>query len=61
MVDHTYMEMGKPEQIKPTTTTVGEVLSVPQLVVRRGLTLLLMVVILAAGVVASNFLTRLLK
>ncbi|XP_030592955.1 multidrug and toxin extrusion protein 1-like [Archocentrus centrarchus] len=60
MVDNAYMEMHIPEQNKPTTT-VGEVLSVSQLVLRRGLTLLLMVIILTAGIVASDFLTRMLK
>lgn len=44
-----------------TTTTVGDVLSVTQLVIRRGLALLVMVVILVAGVVLSDFLVKLLK
>nr|XP_019939246.1 PREDICTED: multidrug and toxin extrusion protein 1 isoform X2 [Paralichthys olivaceus] len=44
-----------------TTTTVGNVLSVTQLVLRRGLALLVMVVILIAGIIASTFLNRLLK
>ena len=59
--DHTHQEVHPPDQNKSTTTTVGEVLSITQLVLRRGLTLLLMVVILVAGIIASNFLTRLLK
>lgn len=44
-----------------TTTTVGDVLSVKQLVVWRGLTLLTMITILVAGVIISNFLVALLK
>uniref|UniRef100_A0A3Q0RRQ5 Multidrug and toxin extrusion protein n=1 Tax=Amphilophus citrinellus TaxID=61819 RepID=A0A3Q0RRQ5_AMPCI len=44
-----------------TTTTVGDVLSVPQLVARRGLALLIMIVILVAGIITSHFLTKLLK
>lgn len=44
-----------------TTTTVGDLLSVPQLVLRRGSTLLVMLAILAVGIVLSHFLTRLLK
>ena len=44
-----------------TTTTVGDVLSVPQLVLRRGLALLVMVVILVAGIISSDLLVRLLK
>ncbi|XP_070771763.1 multidrug and toxin extrusion protein 1-like [Enoplosus armatus] len=59
--DHTYEEVHIPGQNKSTTTTVGDVLSVTQLVLRRGLMLLLMVVILIAGVIASHFLIRLLK
>ncbi|XP_061575832.1 multidrug and toxin extrusion protein 1-like [Cololabis saira] len=55
-------EVPGPDQNKTSTpTTVGDVLSVRQLVVRRGLTLLLMVLILAVGIVASIFLTRLLQ
>uniref|UniRef100_A0A3Q3LJ92 Multidrug and toxin extrusion protein n=1 Tax=Mastacembelus armatus TaxID=205130 RepID=A0A3Q3LJ92_9TELE len=49
------------DQNKSTTTTVGEVLSITQLFLRRGLTLLLMVVILIAGIVLSNVLILLLK
>ncbi|KAG7214501.1 hypothetical protein INR49_023013 [Caranx melampygus] len=59
---HTYAEVCDPGQSKSTnTTTVGEVLSVTQLVLRRGLTLLVMVVILVAGVLVSDFLIMLLK
>ncbi|XP_017287932.1 multidrug and toxin extrusion protein 1 [Kryptolebias marmoratus] len=50
-----------PDQNKSTTTTVGDVLSTRQLVLRRGLAVLIMLVVLAAGIVASFFLTRLLK
>ncbi|XP_047433694.1 multidrug and toxin extrusion protein 1-like [Mugil cephalus] len=59
--DHTYQEVHIHGQNTTTTTTVGDVLSVTQLVVRRGLTLLLMVAILAAGIIASTFLSKLLK
>ncbi|XP_040892157.1 multidrug and toxin extrusion protein 1-like [Toxotes jaculatrix] len=59
--DHTYQEVHDPGQNKNTTTTVGDVLSVTQLVLRRGLTLLVMVAILIVGIVASNFLIKLLK
>uniref|UniRef100_A0A3Q2QGA4 Uncharacterized protein n=1 Tax=Fundulus heteroclitus TaxID=8078 RepID=A0A3Q2QGA4_FUNHE len=58
---HTYQEIHPPEPSKSTTTTVGDVLSVRQLVLRRGLVLLVMFFILAAGIVASHFLTRMLK
>ncbi|CAK6969826.1 multidrug and toxin extrusion protein 1-like [Scomber scombrus] len=44
-----------------STTTVGDVLSVPQLVLRRGLALLVMVVILVAGIISSDLLVRHLK
>uniref|UniRef100_UPI003AAAEBDD multidrug and toxin extrusion protein 1-like n=1 Tax=Centroberyx gerrardi TaxID=166262 RepID=UPI003AAAEBDD len=44
-----------------TTTTVGVVLSVRQLVVRRGLTTLLMVLILVAGIFISELLIMLFK
>ncbi|KAF3851915.1 hypothetical protein F7725_005270 [Dissostichus mawsoni] len=50
-----------PGQNKSTTTTVGNILSVQQLVLRRGLTLLLMIVILVVGIFASELFTRLLK
>lgn len=46
---------------KSTTTTVGDVLSAKQLFLRRGLALLLMVVLLVAGIVLSEVLIRLLK
>uniref|UniRef100_A0A3Q3WIK2 Multidrug and toxin extrusion protein n=1 Tax=Mola mola TaxID=94237 RepID=A0A3Q3WIK2_MOLML len=59
--DHSSQEIDVPEQSKSTTTTVGEVLSVTQLVLRRGFTLLVMVTILIAGILASSFLTKLLK
>uniref|UniRef100_UPI0037E978D9 multidrug and toxin extrusion protein 1-like n=1 Tax=Semicossyphus pulcher TaxID=241346 RepID=UPI0037E978D9 len=59
--DHKDPEVHSPGQNKSTTTTVGDVLSVTQLVLRRGLTLLLMVVILVIGVFASEFLIKLLK
>ncbi|XP_070838457.1 multidrug and toxin extrusion protein 1-like [Chaetodon trifascialis] len=59
--DRTYQEVHIPGQNKSTTTTVGDVLSVTQLVLRRGLALLIMVVILIAGIFASNFFTSLLK
>ncbi|KAM4603932.1 multidrug and toxin extrusion protein 1-like [Polymixia lowei] len=44
-----------------TTTTVGVLLSVRQLVLRRGLTALLMLLIFIAGIFISNVLIRLLK
>uniref|UniRef100_A0A3B4Y7N0 Multidrug and toxin extrusion protein n=1 Tax=Seriola lalandi dorsalis TaxID=1841481 RepID=A0A3B4Y7N0_SERLL len=44
-----------------TTTTVGDVLSVRQLVLRRGLTLLIMIVILITGIVSSTLLVKLFK
>ncbi|XP_029002993.1 multidrug and toxin extrusion protein 1-like [Betta splendens] len=50
-----------PDQTVSTTTTVGVVLPVKQLILRRGLTLLLMVGILVAGVLLSDFLTHLQK
>ncbi|KAF3687198.1 Multidrug and toxin extrusion protein 1 [Channa argus] len=59
--NHIDLEMHFPGQNKSTATTVGHVLSVTQLVLRRGLTLLLMVVILLAGVFLSDFLIMLLK
>ncbi|XP_041789745.1 multidrug and toxin extrusion protein 1-like [Chelmon rostratus] len=59
--DHTYQEVRIPDQNKSTTTTVGDTLSVTQLVLRRGLAVLVMVVILIAGILASNFFTSLLK
>uniref|UniRef100_A0A3Q1BZC5 Multidrug and toxin extrusion protein n=1 Tax=Amphiprion ocellaris TaxID=80972 RepID=A0A3Q1BZC5_AMPOC len=44
-----------------STIIVGDVLSVTQLVLRRGFTLLVMAIILAAGVVINEFVTELLK
>lgn len=44
-----------------TTTTVGEILPVGQLALRRGLTLLLMVVILAAGIIVKEMLMTLFR
>ncbi|KAM4750166.1 multidrug and toxin extrusion protein 1-like [Anableps anableps] len=42
-----------------TTTTIGDVLSVKQLVLRRGLTLLIMIIILVVGVISSNLMVPL--
>ncbi|XP_074521634.1 multidrug and toxin extrusion protein 1-like [Halichoeres trimaculatus] len=50
-----------PEQNKSSNTTVGDVLSGTQLVLRRGSVLLLMLAILLVGVFASEFLIKLLK
>lgn len=50
-----------PERIITTTTTVGDLLSGTQLVLRRGGTLLVMLAILAFGILLSYFLTQLLK
>uniref|UniRef100_A0A3B4F750 Multidrug and toxin extrusion protein n=1 Tax=Pundamilia nyererei TaxID=303518 RepID=A0A3B4F750_9CICH len=61
-VDHVLMEMQIPEESQTTnTTTVGDVLSVSQLVLRRGLAILIMILILAAGVITNTVLTPLLK
>lgn len=61
-VDHVYMEVQIPEESQTTnTTTVGDVLSVSQLVLRRGLAILIMILILAAGVITNTVLTPLLK
>uniref|UniRef100_A0AAQ6AFD0 Multidrug and toxin extrusion protein n=1 Tax=Amphiprion ocellaris TaxID=80972 RepID=A0AAQ6AFD0_AMPOC len=49
------------EQETKSTIIVGDVLSVTQLVLRRGFTLLVMAIILAAGVVINEFVTELLK
>ncbi|KAM3623823.1 uncharacterized protein V6R79_015973 [Siganus canaliculatus] len=49
------------EQSGAITTIVGDVLSDTQLVLRRGLTLLIMVLILVAGIFASDYLVRLQK
>ncbi|KAK5866530.1 hypothetical protein PBY51_020716 [Eleginops maclovinus] len=59
--DGTREDLSVPSQNKSTTTTVGNVMSVQQLVLRRGLTLLLMIVILVVGVLLSEVLTKLLK
>lgn len=59
--ENVYEEEPVPDQNKSTTTTVGDVLSVRQLVFRRGLTLLFMLLILAVGIIASRFLTTLLQ
>uniref|UniRef100_A0A3B5M7R1 Multidrug and toxin extrusion protein n=1 Tax=Xiphophorus couchianus TaxID=32473 RepID=A0A3B5M7R1_9TELE len=58
--DHVYQETHPSEQSKPTTA-VGDVLSGTQLVLWRGLAVLVMFIILAAGIVASHFLTKMLK
>ncbi|KAM8879768.1 multidrug and toxin extrusion protein 1-like isoform 2-T2 [Spinachia spinachia] len=59
--ENTHEELPSPGQDASTTTTVGVILSKTQLVLRRGLTLLVMVLILVAGIFASSLLTRLLK
>ncbi|XP_040002248.1 multidrug and toxin extrusion protein 1-like [Xiphias gladius] len=59
--DHTYQQVHGPDQNKSTSSTAGDVLSVTQLILRRGLTLLLMVVMLILGILANNLLIRLLK
>uniref|UniRef100_A0A8C7X281 Multidrug and toxin extrusion protein n=1 Tax=Oryzias sinensis TaxID=183150 RepID=A0A8C7X281_9TELE len=59
--DHTYEKVNIPEESKAANTTLGDVLSVKQLLLRRGLVLLLMLVLLAAGIVASRLLTSLLQ
>ncbi|XP_068590805.1 multidrug and toxin extrusion protein 1-like isoform X1 [Cebidichthys violaceus] len=58
---NTYEEVHIPGQHVSATTTVGNILSIPQLLLRRGLTLLLMVIILVAGIFLSSLLTTLLK
>ncbi|XP_037116433.1 multidrug and toxin extrusion protein 1-like [Syngnathus acus] len=50
-----------PDQHKTATTVVGNVLTVKQLLLKRGLILLIFVAILAAGIIASHFLVKLLK
>ncbi|XP_077379837.1 multidrug and toxin extrusion protein 1-like [Festucalex cinctus] len=50
-----------PAQHESAATTVGEVLTVTQLLLRRGLILLVLVLILVAGIFASHFLVKLLK
>uniref|UniRef100_A0A3Q2YYJ0 Multidrug and toxin extrusion protein n=1 Tax=Hippocampus comes TaxID=109280 RepID=A0A3Q2YYJ0_HIPCM len=63
MVEMQDREPGQPipEQHETATTVVGNVLSVTQLFLRRGLVLLVMVIIYAAGIIASHFLVKLLK
>uniref|UniRef100_A0A3P8TA99 Multidrug and toxin extrusion protein n=1 Tax=Amphiprion percula TaxID=161767 RepID=A0A3P8TA99_AMPPE len=58
--EHTNQEVDTPDKTK-STIIVGDVLSVTQLVLRRGFTLLVMAIILAAGVVINEFVTELLK
>ncbi|XP_037106043.1 multidrug and toxin extrusion protein 1-like [Syngnathus acus] len=50
-----------PDQHETATTIVGNVLTVKQLLLRRGLILLIFVAILAAGIIANHFLVKLLK
>ncbi|XP_061131562.1 multidrug and toxin extrusion protein 1-like [Syngnathus typhle] len=50
-----------PDQHKTATTIVGNVLTVKQLLLKRSLILLIFVAILAAGIIASHFLVKLLK
>lgn len=59
--DHISQDRHGPDQNRTTTTTVGDILSGRQLVLRRGLAVMLMLIVLAAGIVTSFFLTRLLK
>ncbi|XP_011484321.1 multidrug and toxin extrusion protein 1 [Oryzias latipes] len=59
--DHTYEKVNIPEESKAANTTLGDILSVKQLLLRRGLVLLLMLVLLAAGIIASRLLTSLLQ
>ncbi len=59
--NHTLQEEHHPDQNKTITTTVGDVLSVTQLVLRRGLTLVVMIVILVTGILINEFLMGLLK
>ncbi|KAG7486117.1 multidrug and toxin extrusion protein 1-like [Solea senegalensis] len=58
---HLYDEVRGPNQNKSTTTTVGDVLSVRQLVLRRGFACLIMVAILVVAILVNIFLLRLLK
>lgn len=65
-VEAAYKDLGgaaaqTPERNITTTTTVGDLLSGTQLVLRRGGTLLVMLAILAFGILLSHFLTQLLK
>ncbi|KAM9314779.1 multidrug and toxin extrusion protein 1-like [Pholidichthys leucotaenia] len=59
--DHDNMHTSEQNATTTTTTTVGDVLSVTQLVLRRGFTLLVMIFILAAGIIINEFVTKLLK
>ncbi|XP_040892158.1 multidrug and toxin extrusion protein 1-like [Toxotes jaculatrix] len=65
-VEHTDSDQN-PEGLVPrhsefsTTTTVGDVLSVTQLVLWRGLALLIMTIILITGIVTSTLLMKLFK
>ncbi|CAJ1053285.1 multidrug and toxin extrusion protein 1-like [Xyrichtys novacula] len=56
-----HSEVQSPDQNTASATTVGDVLSITQLVLRRGFALLCMVTILVVGVLASEFLVKLLK
>ncbi|XP_077426911.1 multidrug and toxin extrusion protein 1-like [Vanacampus margaritifer] len=49
------------DQHENATTTAGDVLTLTQLLLRRGLILLVMVVICVAGIITSHFLVKLLK
>ncbi|XP_019744963.1 multidrug and toxin extrusion protein 1-like [Hippocampus comes] len=50
-----------PEQHETATTVVGNVLTLTQLLLRRGLVLLVFFLIFVAGIFASHFLVKLLK
>ncbi|KAI5096827.1 multidrug and toxin extrusion protein 1 [Silurus meridionalis] len=52
---------GENDDEKAPEVTVGDVLTVKQLVVRRGLVVILMILILAGGITLNEFLTGLLK
>uniref|UniRef100_H3CG75 Multidrug and toxin extrusion protein n=1 Tax=Tetraodon nigroviridis TaxID=99883 RepID=H3CG75_TETNG len=52
-------EAQRPEQNVSPTLTVGNILSVSQLVLRRSCALLVMLIILAAGILLSHFVTKL--
>lgn len=49
------------QNISAATTTVGDILSGTQLALRRGCALLVMLIVLAAGILLSHFLSKLLK
>ncbi|XP_015243669.1 PREDICTED: multidrug and toxin extrusion protein 1 [Cyprinodon variegatus] len=59
--ENAYQEVHPPEQSKATTTTVGDLLSVKQLVLRRGLAVLIMFIVLAVGILVSRFFTNMFK